>query len=93
MGVSGLVPIIHKLMVFGDQPVAVMTTVYELVMGGFYGLGVVVYAARVPERWMPGMFDLVGHSHQLFHVLVIAGAYTHYLASVMYLNWREMEGC
>ncbi|KAJ0982160.1 hypothetical protein J5N97_010415 [Dioscorea zingiberensis] len=93
MGVSGLVPIIHKLMVFGDQPVAVMTTVYELVMGGFYGIGVVVYAARVPERWMPGMFDLVGHSHQLFHVLVIAGAYTHYLASVMYLNWREMEGC
>ncbi|KAH7672486.1 AdipoR/hemolysin-III-related protein [Dioscorea alata] len=93
MGVSGLVPIIHKLMVFSEEPVAVMTAIYELVMGGFYGLGVVVYATRMPERWMPGKFDLVGHSHQLFHVLVIAGAYTHYLASVMYLNWREMDQC
>ncbi|XP_039137419.1 heptahelical transmembrane protein 4-like [Dioscorea cayenensis subsp. rotundata] len=93
MGVSGLVPIIHKLMVFGKEPVAVMTAVYELVMGSFYGLGVVVYAVRVPERWMPGKFDIVGHSHQIFHVLVIAGAYTHFLASLMYMNWREMDGC
>ncbi|KAH7665423.1 AdipoR/hemolysin-III-related protein, partial [Dioscorea alata] len=93
MGVSGLVPIIHKLMIFGKEPVAVMTAMYELVMGGFYGLGVVVYAVRVPERWMPGKFDIVGHSHQIFHVLVIAGAYTHFLASLMYMNWREMDGC
>ncbi|KAJ0961411.1 hypothetical protein J5N97_000366 [Dioscorea zingiberensis] len=91
MGVSGLVPILHKLMAFGHQPEAVITAVYEVVMGGFYGLGVVVYAARVPERWMPGRFDIVGHSHQIFHVLVIAGAYTHYLATLTYLNWREME--
>ncbi|KAH7653912.1 AdipoR/hemolysin-III-related protein [Dioscorea alata] len=92
MGVSGLVPILHKVFLFGHQPVAMITTVYELVMGLFYGVGVIVYAARVPERWWPGKFDLIGHSHQLFHVLVIAGAYTHYLASVMYLNWRDMEG-
>ncbi|KAJ0973672.1 hypothetical protein J5N97_015637 [Dioscorea zingiberensis] len=92
MGVSGLVPIMHKVFAFGDEPVAMITTAYELVMGLFYGIGVIVYVARVPERWMPGKFDLIGHSHQLFHVLVIAGAYTHYLASVMYLNWRDLDG-
>lgn len=93
MGVSGLVPILHKLAVFNDRPEAILSTGYELLMGIFYGLGVVVYATRVPERWKPGKFDLVGNSHQLFHVLVIAGAYTHYLAGLVYLEWRDTERC
>ncbi|KAJ0961410.1 hypothetical protein J5N97_000365 [Dioscorea zingiberensis] len=93
MALSGLVPIIHKLMAFGDRPEALVTAGYETMMGAFYALGVIVYATRVPERWMPGRFDLAGHSHQLFHVLVIAGAYTHYLAGLVYLRWREIEGC
>uniref|UniRef100_A0A0D9VQT7 Heptahelical transmembrane protein 4 n=1 Tax=Leersia perrieri TaxID=77586 RepID=A0A0D9VQT7_9ORYZ len=93
MGASGLVPIVHKMLVFGARPEAVLTTGYEMVMGAFYLAGVVVYATRVPERWMPGRFDLAGHSHQLFHVLVIAGAYAHYLAGLVYLSWRDVEAC
>ncbi|KAK3148076.1 hypothetical protein QOZ80_3BG0290330 [Eleusine coracana subsp. coracana] len=93
MGLSGLVPILHKMLVFGARPEAVITTGYEMAMGACYLAGVVVYATRVPERWMPGRFDLAGHSHQLFHVLVIAGAYAHYLAGLVYLSWRDMEGC
>ncbi|KAM0906707.1 hypothetical protein ACQ4PT_016617 [Festuca glaucescens] len=93
MAASGLVPIVHKLLVFGARPEAVLTTGYELAMGAFYLAGVVVYGARVPERWMPGKFDLFGHSHQLFHALVIAGAYTHYQAGLVYLRWRDMDMC
>ncbi|PKU86597.1 heptahelical transmembrane protein 4-like [Dendrobium catenatum] len=93
MAASGMVPIAHKMMAFGHRPEAMLTTGYEMLMGMFYLVGVVVYAARVPERWLPGKFDLAGHSHQLFHVLVVAGAYTHYLASLVYLGWRETEGC
>jgi adiponectin receptor len=93
MGMSGLVPIVHKMLVFGDRPEAVVTTGYEMAMGAAYLAGVVVYATRVPERWMPGRFDLAGHSHQLFHALVVAGAYAHYLAGLVYLSWRDMEGC
>jgi predicted membrane channel-forming protein YqfA (hemolysin III family) len=66
---------------------------YEVLMGLLYGLGALVYATRVPERWMPGKFDIAGHSHQLFHVLVVAGAYTHYHAGLVYLKWRDLEGC
>ncbi|URD91233.1 hypothetical protein MUK42_27174 [Musa troglodytarum] len=93
MALSGLVPILHKVLLFGDQPEAVLTAGYEAAMGAFYGIGVIVYATRIPERWMPGKFDLAGHSHQLFHVLVIAGAYTHYLAGLVYLRWRDLEAC
>ncbi|KAJ3675598.1 hypothetical protein LUZ60_004640 [Juncus effusus] len=93
MGVSGLVPIIHKFIWFHHQPEVVVSTVYEAFMGIFYGLGVTIYAARIPERWFPGRFDVVGHSHQLFHLFVIAGAYTHYLSGLEYLKWRDVKQC
>ncbi|KAL3378276.1 hypothetical protein AABB24_004285 [Solanum stoloniferum] len=93
MGLSGAVPILHKLVLFWHQPEALHTTGYELLMGIFYGIGALIYAMRVPERWMPGKFDIAGHSHQLFHVLVVAGAYTHYQAGLVYLRWRDLQGC
>ncbi|KAJ4866609.1 Heptahelical transmembrane protein 4 [Raphanus sativus] len=93
MGFSGAAPILHKLIIFWDQPEALHTTGYEVLMGLLYGLGALVYATRIPERWMPGKFDIAGHSHQLFHVLVVAGAFTHYRAGLVYLKWRDIEGC
>ncbi|KAH7567540.1 hypothetical protein ACOSP7_010506 [Xanthoceras sorbifolium] len=93
MGLSGVAPIIHKLILFKGQPEALQTTFYEILMGVLYGLGAVIYAARIPERWKPGKFDIAGHSHQLFHVLVVAGAVTHYRAGLIYLRWRDMNGC
>ncbi|KAF3331010.1 Heptahelical transmembrane protein ADIPOR3 [Carex littledalei] len=93
MGLSGVIPVLHKLVLFWHRPEALHTTGYEVLMGLLYGLGALVYATRIPERWMPGKFDLAGHSHQLFHVLVVAGAYTHYHAGLVYLKWRDLEGC
>ncbi|XP_068654477.1 heptahelical transmembrane protein 4-like isoform X1 [Aristolochia californica] len=93
MGLSGVAPILHKLVLFWHQPAALHTTSYEVLMGALYGLGALVYATRIPERWMPGKFDIAGHSHQLFHILVVAGAYTHYRAGLVYLKWRDLEGC
>lgn len=93
MGLCGVAPILHKLILFWGSPEALLTTGYEILMGLFYGVGALVYAARIPERWMPGKFDIAGHSHQLFHVLVVAGAYTHYRAGLVYLKWRDLQGC
>ncbi|GMI86510.1 heptahelical protein 4 [Hibiscus trionum] len=93
MGMSGIAPIIHKLILFSHQPEALHTTWYEILMGILYGAGALVYATRIPERWMPGKFDIAGHSHQLFHILVVAGAYTHYRAGLVYLKWRDQHGC
>ncbi|XP_061372001.1 heptahelical transmembrane protein 4-like [Gastrolobium bilobum] len=93
MGFSGLAPIIHKQILHWHHPEALQTTGYEILMGLLYGLGALIYATRIPERWMPGKFDIAGHSHQLFHVLVVAGAYTHYLDGLVYLRWRDLKGC
>lgn len=93
MGMSGVAPIVHKLILYKHQPEALQTTGYEILMGVLYGLGALIYATRIPERWKPGKFDIAGHSHQLFHVLVVAGAYTHYQAGLVYLRWRDLRSC
>lgn len=93
MGVSGVIPCAHKLLLYPGDPSATTTAAYEALMGLLYGLGALLYAARVPERWKPGLFDLAGHSHQIFHVLVVAGAFTHYHTGLLYLKWREGEAC
>lgn len=41
-------------------------------------LGAFLFASRIPECWMPGKFDLLGASHQLFHACVVVAAYIHY---------------
>lgn len=60
-------------------------------MGISYGIGAGVYVSRVPERWNPGAFDLAGHSHQIFHVLVLVGALVHYAAIYILLEWRDAQ--
>ena len=46
----------------------------------FYFIGALIYAARVPERWMRGWFDYVGCSHQIWHLAVLGGILFHYSA-------------
>jgi adiponectin receptor len=44
-------------------------------MFGFYAIGFFFFLTRIPERWFPGAFDVLLHSHQLWHVFVfLAGA-------------------
>jgi adiponectin receptor len=42
--------------------------------------GAALYAARIPERWWPGKFDIIGHSHQIWHCAIIAGFTFHFYA-------------
>ena len=43
-------------------------------IGGFvYIGGALIYGFRIPERCFPYRFDLVGASHQIFHVAVLGG--------------------
>lgn len=48
----------------------------------FYLSGAIIYGYRIPETIAPGKFDIFGSSHQIFHVLVVAGSVCH-LRAVM----------
>lgn len=52
--------------------------------------GALIYAFRFPERYFPKRFDLLGSSHQIFHVAVIAGCAIHFNESMeLYLRRKE----
>ncbi|KAL6629960.1 hypothetical protein ACP70R_029725 [Stipagrostis hirtigluma subsp. patula] len=89
MGLSGVVPALHALWLNWGHPACYLALGLEVVMGLTYATGAWFYVSRVPEKWRPGVFDVVGHSHQIFHVLVLVGAATHYVAVAVLIHWRE----
>ncbi|KAK8991275.1 hypothetical protein V6N11_062294 [Hibiscus sabdariffa] len=93
MGLLGVVPGIHATIVNWSNPRHGVTLGYESAMALFYLTGVVFYVTRIPERLKPGWFDIAGHSHQIFHILVVMGALAHYGASLVFLEWRDQNGC
>lgn len=55
----------------------------------FYIVGILIYFFRIPERWSTkNRFDLIGSSHNFFHLSVIAGSLTHYYALATLANER-----
>ncbi|OEL14075.1 Heptahelical transmembrane protein 2 [Dichanthelium oligosanthes] len=89
MALSGALPAVHALCLNWGHRECHLALALELVMGLVYAAGAGFYVTRVPERWRPGKFDCVGHSHQIFHVLVLVGALTHYAATAILIRWRE----
>ncbi|KAL8136078.1 hypothetical protein AgCh_010614 [Apium graveolens] len=93
MGLFGLIPAVHAMIVNWNEPSRNVLLGYELAMALSYLIGTLFYVTRVPERWRPGWFDLAGHSHQIFHVFVIMGALSHYGAALVFLDFRSRIGC
>lgn len=93
MAFTGIIPAVHATIVNWDEPQRPITLAYESAMAALYITGTLFYISRVPERWKPGFFDLTGHSHQIFHVFVVAGALAHYAAGLVFLEWRDRSGC
>ncbi|KAL0633769.1 hypothetical protein Q9L58_007308 [Maublancomyces gigas] len=83
MGGSAVVPVIHGLKLYGRAELnGRMGLGWMLLEGALYISGATIYAARIPEKWNPGRYDLYGSSHQIFHFLVVAAAGTHLVGLV-----------
>ncbi|KAK8009806.1 hypothetical protein PG989_000739 [Apiospora arundinis] len=60
----------------------------------FYGTGVSLYAFRIPERFVPGKFDIWGSSHQIFHLAILCAMYTHLAALLQgFTTCHTLEVC
>eukprot|EP00300_Choanocystis_sp_HF-7_P003743 c12859_g1_i2.p1 GENE.c12859_g1_i2~~c12859_g1_i2.p1 ORF type:complete len:233 (+),score=32.64 c12859_g1_i2:383-1081(+) len=86
-GLSGILP----FAIFGfehadcwDDPecAPLMSQVFVSIVwtGIIFVGGAVLYASCVPERFFPGKFDILGHSHQIWHIAVILGYLCNYAA-------------
>lgn len=90
MGLSAIFPVIHGLWWYGAEQMTLQIGLHWLLLQGFlYILGATIYAARVPERLFPGQFDIVGHSHQIFHVLVVCAAISHLTGLLRAFDYRH----
>ncbi|GKV42115.1 hypothetical protein SLEP1_g49557 [Rubroshorea leprosula] len=89
MGFSGVVPAAHAVVLHWGHPHVFISLSYELVMGFLYAAGAAFYTSRIPERWKPGTFDIVGHSHQIFHVFVVLAAIVHSVATLIIMDFRQ----
>ncbi|KAA0151849.1 hypothetical protein FNF29_04255 [Cafeteria roenbergensis] len=69
----GLIPASHW-MISGPDELLSLAAGGLAVMFFFYGLGFLVFALHIPERFLPGKFDLFFASHQWWHVAVFLAA-------------------
>lgn len=54
-----------------------------------FPLSAVFFLCPIPESFSPGCYDIVGHSHQLFHLLFCIGALVQQEALLRDFLWRR----
>ncbi|XP_022751639.1 heptahelical transmembrane protein 2-like [Durio zibethinus] len=89
MGVSGVIAAAHAVALHWGHPHIFLSLGYDLATVFLCIAGAVVYASRIPERWNPGAFDIAGHSHQIFHVIVVLASLAHTVATLVIMDFRQ----
>ena len=69
-------PIMYRLIAGTEQELNLSSRYYHGITFFFLFMSAFLYGSHLPERWFPGSFDFIGHSHQLFHVCTILGTMT-----------------
>jgi len=75
----GIIPVIHLFYMYGfNNPIFLRKIFAVGEMYIFYGIAAAFYATKIPERFRPGWFDLVGCSHHFWHTFVFIATVMHY---------------
>jgi len=79
LGATGFAPVIQLNLTRGAEW---STYFYAPVMKSVvvYMVGAIIYASKLPENLLPGWFDYVGGSHNIWHFAVLGGILFHYTA-------------
>lgn len=99
LGLLGAIPLLHMLifMYLSLRPLEIhyfsSSLTYFVLMGTSYIAGVGIYVSRIPERFYPGRFDLVGNSHNIWHCFVLMAALWHYVGSIDAFHLRIALEC
>ncbi|KAF1845089.1 hemolysin-III channel protein-like protein Izh2 [Cucurbitaria berberidis CBS 394.84] len=70
---SGFLPMIHACALDGTDVLGLFPLAHVIGMETCYLTGVIFYITRFPEKRYPETFDIWGSSHQVFHIVVVAG--------------------
>ena len=90
LGLSAVFPVLHGLYLYGiDQMQMQIGLNWVVLQGALYIIGAGIYAARIPEKWHPGKYDVLGSSHQIFHLFVVAAAASHLFGLLKAFDYRH----
>ena len=88
-------PYLHRLLV---EPSATLETEYEQLAFSyfmrhcyFYLISALANMSRMPERLMPGVFDIIGHSHHFLHVFTALGSADQFTAIQIQMESRRND--
>ena len=88
--VFGIIPCMHALFTCATPACFSSLSSAQAGMFGFYTGGFLVLISRFPERLVPGVFDVVGSSHAIWHIFVfLAGR--HWLLGMLDFNETFMR--
>ncbi|XP_069127104.1 membrane progestin receptor beta-like [Argopecten irradians] len=65
------VPIVLRLLQYGSGDIWHSSLDHHTQQMIWSAAAAFFFGADIPERFLPGRFDFVGHSHQIFHICVI----------------------
>ncbi|KAF2185076.1 HlyIII-domain-containing protein [Zopfia rhizophila CBS 207.26] len=92
LGVVGLLPMAHLGIVRGwGWAWTFYRSVWGRVVAPIFS-GAWIYAGKVPERWYPGKFDFLGHSHNVWHLAVLMTILGCYGVGLELLGMARMGG-
>ena len=58
-----------------------------------YGIGATFYATKIPEKCIKKRFDIIGASHQIFHVFVLLAGMVQMWAALKIFHERQLSRC
>ncbi|ORX78535.1 HlyIII-domain-containing protein [Anaeromyces robustus] len=80
LAITELIPIGYGLIKFNNDIVFNYLSFTYVATGSIlYAIGLFLYAKRLPEKLYPGAFDVWGHSHQIFHSLILIASILFYI--------------
>ncbi len=95
-GLSGFAPLAHGIAIHGWALMWKQSGMpYYVLEGGLLVLGALFYGTRCPESLRPGRFDIWGHSHGIFHVLVVLATVVHLIGILesFAFNYEHNRSC
>lgn len=57
------------------------------------GIAFLIYATQIPERWFSGKVDFFGHSHNWWHLFILAAFYHWHNTGIRYAEFRSTNTC
>jgi adiponectin receptor len=85
LAITGFIPVLQLTFQRGwDETAYFYAPIAKSIL--VYLGGALLYAAKLPERLMPGWFDYAGQSHNIWHLAVLGGILYHYEAMSFFFS-------